>query len=298
MWCGDIFAEKKKYEGKNLKERKELSCKYNPECKNFPKVKKIKGIKFPLSLIQRQKGEKPTGEDYYIFHWKPKNKKPSPYIVIVPGSGGMSRPAAQTYGRYANILVEKGFGVVLYDIFYNTGVDRGTVSRGASPNMGSLSIIEFIKNNYPKLTNNKFGITGGSRGGMTVLSQAGELIRKNPLYKNVNYWFDAGVAFYPSCGKQKLLMPVLIMIGKLDEWLSSANCKMWKQRDPEQISSGMLDIVIYENAHHQFNYEMLVKLERASGKDHDLPGRANQYNKQADEDSLKRMINFFNEKLK
>ena len=78
--------------------------------------------------------------------WKPKNKKPSPYVVIVPGSGGMSRAAAQTYGRYADILVEKGFGVVLYDIFYNTGVDRGTVSRGASPNMGSLSVIEFIKN--------------------------------------------------------------------------------------------------------------------------------------------------------
>ena len=299
LCSGVVHAEKKKkYEGKNLKEKKELSCKYNPECKNFPKVKKIKGIKFPLTMVQKQRGEKPTGDDYYIFHWKPKNKKPSPYVVIVPGSGGMSRAAAQTYGRYADILVEKGFGVVLYDIFYNTGVDRGTVSRGASPNMGSLSVIKFIKNKYPKLSNGKFGITGGSRGGMTVLSLAGELIRENYLFKNVNHWFDAGVAFYPSCGKQKLLIPVLVMIGELDEWLSSVNCKMWKQRDPEQIASGMLQIIIYENAHHQFNYEMLVELSRGDEKAHDLPGRANQYNEKADKDSLKRMINFFEEKLK
>ena len=94
--------------------------------------------------------------------------------------------------------------------------------------MGALSSIEYVKSKFPKLTNDKFGIVGGSRGGMTVLSLAGELIRENYLYKNVKYWFDAGVAFYPSCGKQKLLMPVIVFIGELDEWVSSTNCKMWK----------------------------------------------------------------------
>jgi len=29
--------------------------------------------------------------------------------------------------------------------------------------MGALSIIEYIKNNHPNLTNNKFGVMGGSR---------------------------------------------------------------------------------------------------------------------------------------
>ena len=81
--------------------------------------------------------------------------------------------------------------------------------------MGALSSIEYLKSEFPNLTNNKFGIIGGSRGGMTVLSLAGELIRENYLYKNVKQWFDAGVAFYPSCGKQKLLMPVVVFIGEL-----------------------------------------------------------------------------------
>ena len=37
---------------------KELSCKNNPKCKNFPKVTKIKGIKYPLTMVQKQRGEK------------------------------------------------------------------------------------------------------------------------------------------------------------------------------------------------------------------------------------------------
>ena len=164
--------------------------------------------------------------------------------------------------------------------------------------MGSLSVIEFIKNKYPKLSNGKFGITGGSRGGMTVLSLAGELIRENYLFKNVNHWFDAGVAFYPSCGKQKLLIPVLVMIGELDEWLSSVNCKMWKQRDPEQIASGMLQIFIYENAHHGFNRELHKNLVRSTEQSHDYVGRASQYNVEADKDSEMKMLNFFENKLR
>ena len=299
FWNINVYAEtKKKYEGKNLKEKKELSCKYNPKCKNFPKVKKIKGIKYPLTMVQKQRGEKPSGDNYYIFHFKPKINKPAPYVVIIPTSGGMTKASAVTFERYANKLTNKGFGVVILDLFYNTGIDRGTISRGPAASMGALSIIEFIKNKYPKLTNNKFGIVGGSRGGMTVLSLAGELIRENYLYKNVNQWFDAGVAFYPSCGKQKLLMPVVVFIGELDEWVSSTNCKMWKQRDPEQIASGMLQIFIYENAHHGFNREMLVNLSRASEKDHDFPGRASQYNEKADKDSEMKMLNFFENKLR
>ena len=37
---------------------------------------------------------------------------------------------------------------------------------------------------------------------------------------------------------------------------------MWKQRDPEQIASGMLQIFIYKNAHHGFNRELHKNLVR------------------------------------
>ena len=277
---------------------KEISCKKNPGCKNFPKIIKFEGIKYPLTMVQRDQGRKPTAENYYIFHFKPLKNEPSPYIIIIPTSGGITKSAAATFERYKNKLLDRGFGVIILDQFYNTGIEKGTISRGPLASMGALSIIEYIKKNHSKLSNNKFGIMGGSRGGMTVLSLASPLARKNFLYKNVKQWFDAGVAFYPSCGTQELKMPVVVFIGELDEWLSATNCKMWKKRDQKQISSGMLEIYIYKNAHHAFNRELIKKLYRPTKDDHDLPGRAVQYNKKADKHSEKKMLEFFIKHLK
>ena len=277
---------------------KEISCKENPSCENFPEIIKFEGIKFPLTMVQKDKGKKSTAENYYIFHFKPLKDEPSPYVIIIPTSGGITKAAAVSFERYKNKLLDKGFGVIILDQFYSTGIEKGTISRGPLASMGALSIIEYIKNNHPNLTNNKFGVMGGSRGGMTVLSLASPLARENFIYKNVKQWFDAGVAFYPSCGKQELTMPVVVFIGELDEWTSAINCKMWKKRDKEQISSGMLQIFIYKNAHHAFNRELIKKLYRPSKDDHDLSGRAVQYNKKADKHSQKKMIKFFVKHLK
>ena len=277
---------------------KEISCKENPGCENFPEIIKFEGIKFPLTMVQKDQGKKPTAENYYIFHFKPLKDEPSPYVIIIPTSGGITKAAAVTFERYKNKLLDKGFGVIILDQFYNTGIEKGTLSQGPLASMGALSIIEYIKNNHPNLTNNKFGVMGGSRGGMTVLSLASPIARENFIYKNVKQWFDAGVAFYPSCGKQELTMPVVVFIGELDEWVSATNCKMWKKRDEEQISSGLLQIFIYKNAHHAFNRELIKKLYRPSKDDHDLAGRAVQYNKKADKHSQKKMIKFFVKYLK
>ena len=92
-------------------------------------------------------------------------------------------------------------------------------------------------------------------------------------------------------------MPVIVFIGELDEWLSPTNCKLWKQRDEEQISSGLLQIFIYKNAHHGFNKELFKKLERSTSKNHDYAGRAYQYNEFADKDSETKMLDFFETRL-
>ena len=282
----------------NTSASREISCKENPGCKNYPQIIKFEGIKYPLTMVQKEQGKKPTSGTYYIFHFKPLKNKPSPYVVIIPTSGGITKAAAVTFERYKNKLLDNGFGVIILDQFYNTGIEKGTSSQGPLASMGALSIIEYIKQNHSNLSNNKFGIMGGSRGGMTVLSLASPLVRENFIYKNVKQWFDAGVAFYPSCGKQELTMPVVVFIGELDEWVSATNCKMWKKRDQKQISSGMLEIYIYKNAHHAFNRELIKELYRPTKDDHDLPGRAVQYNKKADKHSQKKMIEFFIKHLK
>lgn len=267
-------------------------------CENFPNVTEIEGIEFPLTLSQKQKGESASRGSYFIYHWAPIAQNKAPYIVMLPSSGGITSGSSKTYYRYATKLQRLGFGIVIVDIFYNTDIVKGTGSRGPLASMAALSSIEFIKRNFNEFSNGKFGVLGESRGGMTVLSLASDTIRDNHLYKNVKHWFDAGVAWYPSCGQQNLTMPVQIFIGELDEWVSAVGCKSWRDTDISQVSSGMLDIHIYENAHHLFNRETQKKLYRTKEKDHELTGRAILYNKEADRDSEAKMLRFFTDALR
>ena len=73
---------------------------------------------------------------------------------------------------------------------------------------------------------------------------------------------------------------------------------MWRNRDPEQIKSGMLQIFIYKNAHHGFNRELYKKLVKSTNQNHDYVGRSSKYNFAADKDSEEKMIKFFEKKLK
>jgi len=254
------------------------NCEIN-QCPNFPNVIEIEGIEFPLSLAQKKKKMKPTKGKYYIYHWKPRDLKPSPYIIMLPSSGGITTGSSKTYYRYTEKLLKRGFGIIIIDIFYNTDVTKGTVSRGPIQTMAALSALDFVRDHFSNLSNGKFGVLGESRGAMNVLSLASDTIRSNHLYKNVDKWFDAGVALYPSCSQITLTMPVKIFIGELDEWVSAAGCRSWKKTDIKQIDSGFLDITIYKNTHHLFNRETMKTLQRSSSKDHDLGGRAMLYNK-------------------
>jgi len=267
------------------------------KCADFPKVTKIKGIEFPPTLLQKKNNQKGSRGTYYIYHFLPRSTVPSPYIVMLPTSGGINSGSAKTFMRYTKKLQDRGFGVIIVDIFYNTTVVKGTGSRGPLASMAALSSIEFVKQNFNQFSNGKFGVLGESRGAMTVLSLGSDTIRSNPLYQNVKYWFDAGVALYPSCGQQKLTMPVQIFIGELDEWVSAVGCKSWRDTDIAQVSSGLLDIHIYANAHHLFNRETQKQLSRSTEKDHDLAGRAVKYDERADKDSELKLLNFFSKQL-
>ena len=273
------------------------NCKVN-NCANFPKVIEIQGIEFPLSLMQKKQNLKPTSDTYYVYHWEPVRRDASPYVIMLPSSGGITTGSAKTYNRYSQKLLKLGFGVVIIDIFQNSGVEKGTVSRGPLASMAALSALKYIQENFPEFSNGKFGVLGESRGGMTVLSLASDTIRTNRLYKNVKTWFDAGVAFYPSCGEQELTMPVQIFIGTLDEWVSAGGCNSWLSSAGELVSRGKLDIKIYEGVHHLFNRETNVELTRSNSQTHDAGGRATLYDKDADLDSENKMLLFFSRFLK
>jgi len=48
---------------------------------------------------------------------QPKDLKPSPYIIMLPSSGGITTGSSKTYYRYTEKLLKSGFGVIIIDIF-------------------------------------------------------------------------------------------------------------------------------------------------------------------------------------
>ena len=66
----------------------------------------------------------------------------SPYVVMLPSSGGITQGSAENYYRYSQKLLKLGFGVVIVDIFQNTGVEKGTVSRGPLESMEELRALK------------------------------------------------------------------------------------------------------------------------------------------------------------
>ena len=82
--------------------------------------------------------------------------------------------------------------------------------------------------NHPKIIKDKVAITGWSLGGgVTLFSGWEPLIKKiNPAIK-----FAAHLSIYPPCIAQPKNLkftnaPMHILIGELDDWVSSTNCKM------------------------------------------------------------------------
>ena len=143
------------------------NCKIN-NCANFPKVIEIQGIEFPLSLMQKKQNLKPTSDTYHVYHWEPVRRDASPYVIMLPSSGGITTGSVKTYNRYSQKLLKLGFGVVIVDIFQNSGVEKGTVSRGPLASMAALSALKYVQEKFPEYSNGKFGVLGRPQGSTFV----------------------------------------------------------------------------------------------------------------------------------
>lgn len=109
---------------------------------------------------------------------QPKDLKPS-YIIMLPSSGGITTGSSKTFYKYIEKLLKNGFGIIIIDIFYNTDLKKGTVSRGPIQTMAALSALDFVRDHFSNLPNGKFGVLGESRGAMNVLSLPSDTIRNN-----------------------------------------------------------------------------------------------------------------------
>jgi dienelactone hydrolase len=145
----------------------------------------------------------------------------------------------------------------------------------------------------PTVDKNRIAVVGYSHGGGTVLSvldRTEKFVRSRPLQPR------AAIAYYPPCLRYtqmwnyEISAPLLLMIGKLDDWTPPDYCPTLRDKVKRAQPDSVFELVLYPDSHHGFDGYGEVKvrtgLATATGKA-TVGGNA-----AAREDSLRRMFDF------
>jgi len=103
----------------------------------------------------------------------------------------------------------------------------------------------------PFVDHSKIAVIGWSHGGMTTIMAA------KPFSQNQHSPFVAAIAFYPYCDTSlgDLASPLLILIGKSDDWCPASKCTFRTSKSEVGKSKHEVTQKTYPGATHCFDWE-------------------------------------------
>ena len=223
---------------------------------------------------------------------RPQGAGPFPAVVVMHDCSGLGPRSSGAPGRWAQLLVERGYVVIMPDSFSTRGFPRGVCTDpsksrlNVAPNRRAQDAFEALgyAQRLPYVDARRVGIMGGSHGGATTLvamNQPG---------------FRAGVALYPRCTAASQSYappaPLLILAGELDDWTPAAECK--------RLAGGNVTLKIYPGAHHSFDSDRPVRYVAARINPSSPSGRGATTggNAAAWQDAIDQVTAFFDRHLK
>ncbi|HUQ25402.1 MAG TPA: dienelactone hydrolase family protein [Burkholderiales bacterium] len=224
---------------------------------------------------------------------KPEGNGPFPAVVIMHDCSGLGPRSSGAPGRWAELLLDRGYVVFLPDSFGTRGYPNGVCTeaskgrldvrpgrraRDARAALAYLRSLSFVNKE-------KVGLMGGSHGGTTTLA----------TLANPGSGFVAAVALYPRCGQFAQLkpeVPLLILTGELDDWTPAAECK--------PLAGERVAVKIYPGAHHSFDSSRPERFiaERVNPSAPSGRGATTAGNAEAWRDSIGQVADFFEKTLK
>jgi dienelactone hydrolase len=220
---------------------------------------------------------------------KPDGAGPFPAIVMLHDCSGLGPLSSGAPRRWAAMLVERGYVVVIPDSFSTRSAPDGVCTGGprrfqATPQrrvQDALDALDYAQR-LPYVDPKRIGVMGGSHGGTTTL-----LTMTHP-------GFRAGVALYPRCSvaaqSYKPAAPLLILIGEIDDWTPAADCA----RLASEAS-----LKVYPGAHHSFDNDRPVRFLAARINPSSASGRGATTggNAAAWKDAIEEVLRFFEQNL-
>jgi len=201
--------------------------------------------------LARERGETPaaapaTRIEGYLS--KPEGSGPFPAIVFLHGCGGLSANARH---GVAERMTGWGYVALSVDSFAPRGMseacdqpmpDRQADALGALLDLSKLDFVD----------RTRIAVVGASQGGIVAL----QLASTHPAGLFAvpdDLKFRAAVAYYPRCGEasDQSTLPVLVMIGELDDWSPVSECERWMQR--RAGTGAPVSLITYPGAYHAFD---------------------------------------------
>jgi dienelactone hydrolase len=231
----------------------------------------------------------PTGMGIPLTVAKPDGAGPFPAIVMLHDCSGLGPRSSGAPGRWARLLVERGYVVLIPDSFSTRGAPDGVCTSGsrrfqADPQhrvQDALDTLGYAQR-LPYVDAKRIGVMGGSHGGTTTLLTL------------ARHGFRAGVALYPRCSMAaqayRPTAPLLVLIGELDDWTPAADCRRL---------AGAATLKVYPGAHHSFDSDRPVRFVAARINPSSPSGRGATTggNTPAWKDAIEEVTRFFDRNL-
>ena len=177
---------------------------------------------------------------------KPGGDGPFPAVVILHDCSGLGPRSSGAPGRWTEKLLDWGYVVIMPDSFSTRGYPDGICTDNSKGRLDVRPIrragdartaLAYLRT-VPYVDQERIGLMGGSHGGASTLAT---------LLRPAN-GFAAAVALYPRCSitpRLKPDIPLLILIGELDDWTPAKDCL--------PLVGEHVTVKVYPGAHHAFD---------------------------------------------
>jgi dienelactone hydrolase len=211
--------------------------------------------------------------------FKPDGPGPFPTVIALHGCGGLNGQSDQIQPRYrewAEQLLQAGNAVLLPDSYGSRELgpqcrvkERRVLAR--RERVADILAARQWLLQQPWVSQDRISLIGWANGASALLWA----VRPQLASRKIEPDFRSAVAFYPDCRISSGLgwsarVPTLVLIGASDDVSSPSACR--QMVDGARGRSALARIVVYPNAHHDFDRANLP-LHAITGTDASVPER-------------------------
>jgi dienelactone hydrolase len=180
--------------------------------------------------------------------YRPSGEGRFPAVVLLHGCDGRLSAAGEQ--REAQKLMALGYAVLAVDSFGPRGVRHRCAEEFGVPVdrvMDAYGALQYLANRAD-IDPDRVAVMGYSQGGITAISA----VTRGGVETLFERHFKAAVAYYPGCDNTEVAAPTLILIGALDEWTPTRNCREMIAR--QSGAGAAVELFVYPDAYHSFNF--------------------------------------------